>query len=68
TEFTRERILDAVAKLIACDDLALMFADKNTFHNCLVVMRPKTRSAELPSINDVRGYLRNTFVNQIEQL
>ncbi|KAM6491740.1 hypothetical protein JOM56_012780, partial [Amanita muscaria] len=66
--FTREGILDAVARLIACDDQALMLADKATFQNCLMAMRPKTRSADLPSTYDVKIYLNNAFVKHLEQL
>lgn len=45
-----------------------MLAKKATFRNCLVVMRPKTKATDLPSIHDVRIYLRNAFVQHVEQL
>jgi hypothetical protein len=45
-----------------------MLAKKSTFRNCRVVMRPKTKATDLPSINDVRIYLRNAFVWHVEQV
>ncbi|KAH9009502.1 hypothetical protein EDB84DRAFT_1235332, partial [Lactarius hengduanensis] len=68
TDFTKEAILDAVAKLIACDAQALILVDKATFQNCLVIMRPKTKRADLPSAYDVKVYLKNTFITHLKQL
>lgn len=51
-----------------CRVQALMLADKVSFRNCLVVMRPATTSAELPSAYDIRNYLKNTFIQHLEQL
>jgi hypothetical protein len=68
TEFTRDAVLEAVTRHIACDDQALMLADKPTFRNCLVIMRPKTKMGDLPSTHDVRAYLRNVFVQHLNQL
>jgi hypothetical protein len=45
-----------------------MLTNKATFRNCLVVMRPKTKVADLPSVNDIRIYLRNAFVQRLKQL
>jgi hypothetical protein len=47
---------------------ALLLADKPTFRNCLVAMRPTTKSADLPSSYDIKIYLNNAFVNHLEQL
>ena len=40
---------------------ALAVANKPIFRNCLVTMRPKTRSKELPSTHDVVTYIHNEF-------
>ncbi|KAH9017922.1 hypothetical protein EDB84DRAFT_1230582, partial [Lactarius hengduanensis] len=68
TEFSRVGLLEAVTKHLICDDQALMLPRKLTFRNCLVVMRPKTRSADLPSCHDVRVYLKNTFIQHVKLL
>ncbi|KAH9014795.1 hypothetical protein EDB83DRAFT_2181432, partial [Lactarius deliciosus] len=68
TDFTKDAILDAMAKLIACNDQALILADKATFRNCLVIMRPKTKQADLPSAYDVKVYIKNTFIIHLKQL
>jgi hypothetical protein len=46
----------------------LMLADKPTFRNCLVVMQPKTKVRDLPSVNDIRIFLRDAFVRCLGQL
>ena len=46
----------------------LAVADKATFCNCLVTMRPKTCVQELPSTHDVVTYIHNQFVNHLNEL
>ena len=46
----------------------LMLTNKTSFQNCLVVMHPKTKVADLPSINDVCLYLHNTFIQLLDKL
>lgn len=67
-EFTREGVLDAIAKHIVCDDQALALADNATFKNCLVAMRPRATSADLPSTHDVTVYINNEFIAVLTQL
>ena len=43
-------------------------ADKATFRNCLVVMRTKTTTKELPSTHDIRVYVHNKFVEHLGRL
>jgi hypothetical protein len=45
-----------------------MLTNKTTFRNCLVVMCPKTKVADLPTLNDLCIYLRNAFVQRLDQL
>jgi hypothetical protein len=45
-----------------------MLTNKTTFRNCLVVMRPKTKVADLPSVNDIRIFLHNAFVQRLDKL
>src|SRR6266704_3362452 len=47
---------------------ALLLAEKVTFCNCLIAMHPKTKHANLPSMHDVKVYLRNAFVAQLDKL
>ena len=83
-EFTRDGILHAVAQFIICDDqvsantfrrvvVLMMFkslamADKATFQNCLVSMRMKTITKELPSTHNVWVYVHNKFVEHLRSL
>ena len=77
-EFTKQEILAAIARFVACDDQvrssvlqccdgtevkveALAVVNKPIFCNCLITMRPKMRSKELPSIHDVVTYIHNKF-------
>ncbi|KAI0061781.1 hypothetical protein BV25DRAFT_1769205, partial [Artomyces pyxidatus] len=60
-EFKRKDVLHAVATLIACDDQALALANKASFRNCLVAMRPRSITADLPSTHNVCAYLHNEF-------
>lgn len=47
---------------------ALAVANKKTFKNCLVVMRPKATNADLPTTHDVTVYVHNQFVNWLKEL
>ncbi|KAG6912062.1 hypothetical protein DXG01_001096, partial [Tephrocybe rancida] len=67
-EFTRERVLENVAKHTAIDNQALMLADKITFCNCLTAMRPQTKLIDLPTAHDVGVYLHNAFVSEMNKL
>ncbi|GLB40087.1 hypothetical protein LshimejAT787_0705970 [Lyophyllum shimeji] len=64
--FSRQEVLKNVAKLIACDDQALALADKALFRNCLVSMRPKSTSKDLPSTYDVGVFLHNEFIEHLK--
>jgi hypothetical protein len=41
---------------------ALSLADKASFRNCLVAMRPRTTKADMPSAHDVATFIHNEFV------
>ncbi|KAI1789148.1 hypothetical protein LXA43DRAFT_853014, partial [Ganoderma leucocontextum] len=68
TSFSLEAILQAVTEHVVCGDQALAIADDITFRNCLVMMRPKTTKAELPSRETVRSHITNEFISYMEQL
>ncbi|KAF8060907.1 hypothetical protein FPV67DRAFT_1423100 [Lyophyllum atratum] len=67
-EFTRAGVLRAVAIHVACDDQALLLADKVSFRNCLVSMRPEAKRADLPSSHDIRNFIHNAFVDRLNEL
>lgn len=67
-EFRREALLHAVAQFIACDDQSLAVANKPSFRNCLLAMRPKTIRPDLPSTHEVTKYLHNEFVAWLKTL
>ncbi|KAG6904864.1 hypothetical protein DXG01_006651, partial [Tephrocybe rancida] len=67
-EFTRLGVLESVAKHTAINNQALMLADKISFKNCLTSMRPKLKSADLPSAHDIRVYIHNAFVDTLNKL
>ncbi|KAF5378846.1 hypothetical protein D9615_006888 [Tricholomella constricta] len=67
-QFSKDGITDAVTKLIACDDQAFALANKAVFRNCLVAMRPKTQSHELPSSYDISKHISNEYAKWIEKL
>ncbi|KAF5378162.1 hypothetical protein D9615_007596 [Tricholomella constricta] len=46
---------------------ALLLADKASFRNCLVSMRPEARRADLPSSHEVRAFIHN-FVERLNDL
>ncbi|KAF8232504.1 hypothetical protein L208DRAFT_1271735, partial [Tricholoma matsutake] len=60
--FTCKNLLHAVTQFIAVDDQSLAVVNKTTFQNCLVTMRPRTISPELPMTHDVLNHLHNEFV------
>jgi hypothetical protein len=66
--FTREGIVEAIAKHIVCDDQALSLADKATFRNCMVAMRPRTTATDLPSTHDVTIFIHNQFISLVKTL
>lgn len=47
---------------------SLMVADKATFRNCLVAMRPAATKLDLPSTHDVKLYVANAFTKFFQQL
>ncbi|KAF8059787.1 hypothetical protein FPV67DRAFT_1424758, partial [Lyophyllum atratum] len=67
-EFTRAGVLSATSIFVACDDQALLLADKASFRNCLVSMRPQAKRADLPSSHDVRNFIHKAFVDRLKQL
>lgn len=42
--------------------------NKPVFRNCLVAMRPRTRTKELPSIHGVETHIHNEFVKHLDDL
>jgi hypothetical protein len=47
---------------------AFAVANNKLFRNCLVAMRPKTKTSELPSSHDVGVYVHNESVRWLKQL
>ncbi|KAH9021044.1 hypothetical protein EDB85DRAFT_1872066 [Lactarius pseudohatsudake] len=67
--FDRPMILKAVTTHIATDDQqAFELANKASFRNCLVAMRPQSTKEDLPSAYDIKVYLRNRFVNHMKEV
>ncbi|KAG1859619.1 hypothetical protein DFJ58DRAFT_609671, partial [Suillus subalutaceus] len=66
--FSRDSVLCAVAEFIVCDDQSLAVANKTTFRNCLVTMRPASTTAELPLTHDITTYIHNAFIKLIESV
>ncbi|EKM81446.1 hypothetical protein AGABI1DRAFT_35778, partial [Agaricus bisporus var. burnettii JB137-S8] len=67
-DFTREGILKAVTIHIATDDQAFDIANKPSFRNCLVTMRPRTTKNDLPSAYDVKNFLHSEFTRYLQDL
>ncbi|KAG2065558.1 hypothetical protein BDR04DRAFT_1032455, partial [Suillus decipiens] len=61
-------VLHAVAEFVVCDDQSLAVADKVTFRNCLVAMRPSSTKLDLPSTHDVMTYVHNSFIDFFSKL
>ncbi|KZS86553.1 hypothetical protein SISNIDRAFT_420753 [Sistotremastrum niveocremeum HHB9708] len=66
--FTPEGILRAVAVHIVCNNEPFMLADKATFRNILVAMRPKTKKKEIPSRYLVQKYIDDEFEKYMVEL
>jgi hypothetical protein len=47
---------------------SLLVANKATFRNCPVAMRPKSTTADLPSTHDISTYIHNAFVKFLDEL
>jgi hypothetical protein len=47
---------------------ALAVAGKVTFHNCLIAMRPKVGSVDLPTTHDITVYIHNKFIKWLRKL
>ena len=47
---------------------SLLVANKATFQNCLVAMRPKLTTADLPLTHDISTYIHNAFVKFLDEL
>jgi hypothetical protein len=67
-QFSCDTLLHAEAQFIVCDDQALTVANKATFRNCLVVMRPKMLRVDLPSTHEVTTYIHNKFIVWLKEL
>ncbi|KAM6489940.1 hypothetical protein JOM56_014519, partial [Amanita muscaria] len=67
-QFSRDGLTHAVMQHIVIDDQSFALADKKTFHNCLVQMRPSTKSNDLCSAYDVSTHLHNEFVDWMHKL
>ena len=68
TMFTWDGLLDAVAKFMARDDQSLAVTNKAAFRNSLIMMIPKTVTANLPTMHTVSDYIHNQFVAQLMKL
>ncbi|KAI0731265.1 hypothetical protein C8Q76DRAFT_586230, partial [Earliella scabrosa] len=66
--FSCEAILEHVTIHIVCGNHALAHADKVTFTNCLVVMRPRTLRSELPTRSTVRTRIENEYAKYLDRL
>ncbi|KAF8235081.1 hypothetical protein L208DRAFT_1065881, partial [Tricholoma matsutake] len=66
--FDCKDLLHAVTQFITVDDQSLAVVGKTTFRNCLVAMRPKSISLDLPTTYNVVKHLHNEFVRWIDQL
>ncbi|KAG1739813.1 uncharacterized protein EDB91DRAFT_1053467 [Suillus paluster] len=67
-QFSREDVLHAVAKFVVCDDQSLAVANKATFRNCSVTMRPAAMKADIPSVHDITTYIHSAFLDFFVQL
>jgi hypothetical protein len=47
---------------------SLAVANKATFRNCLVAMRPAAMKADIPSTHDITTYIHNAFLDFFVQL
>ena len=47
---------------------SLSVMNKPVFWNCLIVMRPRTKTKELPTTHDVNTHIHNAFVKHLEEL
>jgi hypothetical protein len=47
---------------------ALAVANKTTFKNCLVAMRPRATKSDIPTTHDVTVYIHNQFANWLKEL
>ena len=68
TAFTRDGLLNAIARFVACDDQSLVVTNKAAFRNCLVMMRPKMVTADLLTTHTISDYIHNQFVAQLMKL
>ncbi|KAF8229374.1 hypothetical protein L208DRAFT_1286927, partial [Tricholoma matsutake] len=67
-KFSCDGILEVVAKFVTCDDQSPAVANKASFRNCLIIMRPKTIKQDLPTTHSVSVYIHNQFIEQLKQL
>ncbi|KAG2343182.1 hypothetical protein BDR05DRAFT_884642 [Suillus weaverae] len=67
-EFSRDTILHAVAEFVVCNNQSLALANKTTFRNCLVAMRPAATIVDLPSMHDITTYIHNSFIKLIKDI
>ena len=51
-----------------CTIKSLAVAYKALFHNCLVVMRPKSLTKDILSTHTIRTYIHNQFIERLEEL
>ncbi len=49
-------------------DQALALAEKPSFWNCLVAMRPKTMRKDLPTRHNIEIYIHNEFMDWLKTL
>ncbi|KAF9234313.1 hypothetical protein BU15DRAFT_31439, partial [Melanogaster broomeanus] len=66
--FSREDVLRMVAEFVVCDDQPIAVANKTSFRNCLVAMKPTAMKADLPSSHDVSTFIHNAFIDFLQQL
>ena len=62
--------MDDLCAVTGCFNIlqSLLMANKATFRNCLIAMRPKSTAADLPLTHDVSTYIHNTFVKFLDKL
>lgn len=49
-------------------DQSLAVANKVTFRNCLVAMRPSATKVDLPTTHDITTYIHNAFISFMQDL
>ncbi|KAG1855667.1 hypothetical protein DFJ58DRAFT_639966, partial [Suillus subalutaceus] len=51
-----------------CQTKSLAVANKATFRNCLVAMRPSATKTDIPSMHDITVFIHNSFLDFFSQI